>query len=91
MTLEYTGKQFEVSHSVHILWQVVLSLYYTIISYLSAIFFPFSALSYNFSFFCVSSLAHEGCFNVATFRVIHLEGPGSLFWQPCCNWDRPVS
>ena len=34
---------------------------------------------------------HEGCLNAAAFLVLHLEGPGTIFWNPCSSRDSLVS
>jgi hypothetical protein len=39
--------------------------------------------------FCV--FGYEGCLNAAAFLVLHLEGPSTIFWNPCCSRDSLVS
>jgi len=39
--------------------------------------------------FCV--FGYEGCLNAAAFPVLHLEGPSTIFWNPCCSRDSLVS
>lgn len=39
----------------------------------------------------LDSGSFEGCFNVASFLVLHLEGSGTIFWHPRCSWHSAVS
>ena len=39
--------------------------------------------------FCV--FGYEGCLNAAALLVLHLEGPSTIFWNPCCSRDSLVS
>ena len=43
-------------------------------------------LTYPFLFFNL-----EGCFNVTSSFVLHLESSGALFWDSCCCWHCSVS